>query len=177
MSARHTSKATIETNPSCVFPLGLMLAVCLLQVSGCERSPEAEYDGASDAVARAERNVERRQANLEESEAAAARWARQMDRDRQALLDAKRDLAMAEGRLTESATDQVLFRSIQRQLLQDKTLRATAVAVRVEQGHVTLTGQVPEEELRARAQRSVAGTRGVKSVANRIEVSPQKEKR
>jgi len=127
--------------------------------------------GKSHALVKAERDVRRREAALGSSEDSAAKWAQRLDRDRQALIDARRDLASAEGRLSDRATDEVLFRAIQRQLLQDKALRDTAVAVHVEDGRVTLTGRVPEAKLRARAEASIARARGVKSLENRIEVT------
>ena len=107
MSKETTQAFTAKASVGCAFLAGLLVVVAPC-VSSCERSPEVEYTEASHAVAKAERDVQRRQAALEESEAAAARWARRLSQDRQALLDAKRDLAVAEGRLTDSATDQVL---------------------------------------------------------------------
>lgn len=151
------------------FLAALLVVSCF--AAGCERPPEAEYDVASRKVGKAEQAVLKLQDALEASEAHAREALEGVERDRKALIDARQKLAKAEGRLGELATDEVLFRAIQRQLLDDEALRQSAISVKVEQGRVTLSGQVASSKLRARAAEKLAGARGVKGVDNRIEVS------
>ena len=138
---------------------------------GCEPLPEAKYDAATRKLSKAERAVLRKEVTLQASEARAREAQERVERDRKALIDARQELANAEGRLGELATDEVLFRAIQRRLLDDAALRESAISVEVREGRVTLSGRVSDAKLRVRAVESVAGARGVKGVDDRIQVS------
>ncbi|MFI5216583.1 MAG: BON domain-containing protein [Candidatus Limnocylindria bacterium] len=63
---------------------------------------------------------------------------------------------------------------IQKQLLDDDDLEEVAISARVEHGVVTLSGVVPEAELRERAVKLAESVPGVVSVQDRIQVAGQK---
>ncbi len=140
-------------------------------LAGCGDPGEAAYGDASTHVREAEQAVRRGEKALAASERNVQLALERAERARKGLIDARRDLARAEGRLGEAATDEVLFRVIQRRLLDDKALRQTAISVRVDRGSVSLYGRVSDEKLRARAGDAVARARGVRSVENLIEVA------
>jgi osmotically-inducible protein OsmY len=69
-----------------------------------------------------------------------------------------------------SATDDVLFRTVQKRLLEDDDLSNVAIAARVSKGVVTLSGSVPNAKLRDRALEIARTTPGAGHVESRIEV-------
>lgn len=83
---------------------------------------------------------------------------------------AERRFAELQASVTSSATDDVLFRAVQKRLLEDDDLDAVAIAARVKSGVVTLSGVVPNEGLRDRAIEVAGTTPGVSSVEDEIEL-------
>ena len=71
-----------------------------------------------------------------------------------------------------SATDDVLFRTVQSRLLEDDELESVAISAIVKEGVVTLSGVVPGTELREHALEIVRSTPGVASVESQIELLP-----
>ncbi len=80
-------------------------------------------------------------------------------------------LARLESEVDRGAMDTVLFRSVQKRLLDDAQLSQVAIVAGVEKGVVTLSGSVENSKLRDRAIEVAGGTKGVKSVQSRIAVS------
>lgn len=70
-----------------------------------------------------------------------------------------------------SPSDEQVTESVQKALSANTSL--SPVSVSVEKGVVTLTGEVENDELRAQAESSVAGIKGVKSVVNSVTVKPK----
>jgi hypothetical protein len=70
-------------------------------------------------------------------------------------------------RLDPAIADEVYFR-----LTEDDHVDASEILVNVENGVVTLTGEVPERRMKHRAEDLVAGIRGVRELHNRIRVDP-----
>ena len=77
---------------------------------------------------------------------------------RGALRESERRIAEIEKEVGAHATDPLLFRMIQKQLLEDDDLEDVAISARVEHGVVTLSGVVPEAEA-ARARREARRVR------------------
>ncbi|WP_211169092.1 BON domain-containing protein [Aromatoleum toluvorans] len=67
--------------------------------------------------------------------------------------------------------DHNLQREIKSAIGADPELRATHIAVSAHAGRVTLAGVVVNDEQRTRAQRTVQGVRGVRTVENVLEVA------
>jgi len=80
-------------------------------------------------------------------------------------------LARLESEVDRSAMDTVVFREVQKRLLEDRQLSQVAIVASVADGVVTLSGQVDNSKLRDRAIEVAKATDGVKSVASRIDVS------
>jgi osmotically-inducible protein OsmY len=85
--------------------------------------------------------------------------------------ETERRIAEIEKELGAHATDPVLFRMVQKQLLEDDDLEEFAISARVERGVVTLTGVVKNAELRERAVKLAEAVPGVVSVQDRMQVS------
>jgi osmotically-inducible protein OsmY len=85
--------------------------------------------------------------------------------------DQEKRIAQIEKELGKHATDPVLFRLVQKQLLEDAKLEPFAISARVDRGVVTLSGVVKDEKLRARAVELAQSVPGVLSVQDRMQVS------
>jgi len=91
---------------------------------------------------------------------------------RGALDTEQRELTRAEQQMRLFAVpDPVLFRNVQRKLLDASALREVAIAAEVKQGVVTLRGRVPDERVREVAVEVATGVDGVISVDDLIEVA------
>jgi osmotically-inducible protein OsmY len=71
---------------------------------------------------------------------------------------------------TISRTDQQIQREVLAELEWDARVRSTEIGVAVKDGVVTLTGWVDSYAKKAAAERAAHSVRGVKAVANDIEV-------
>ncbi len=115
-------------------------------------------DQATDDVERAEAELEAAESRLEVARAAFEAGHKEVDR-------------AAEQMRRFAVPDPVLFRNVQRELLDAASLREVAIAAEVEDGVVTLRGRVPDETLRKAAVALVTDVDGVISVEDRIEVA------
>ena len=89
---------------------------------------------------------------------------------REALREAEAQLSGFEAKVNLSATDVVLFRSVQKRLLDDGALKDVAIAARVDKGVVSLSGTVPDSKIRDRAVEVARATPGVTSVESRLQI-------
>ena len=146
------------------------LGTALIALACGGSDPEADLEQASQALedARAQVAEEREAVAALESEVQEAQ--KRLAEARTALREAESELAQRESAVDLSATDDVLFRSVQKRLLEDDDLTDVAIAARVSKGVVTLSGSVPNAKLRDRALEIARGTAGVGSVESRIEV-------
>jgi hyperosmotically inducible periplasmic protein len=69
-------------------------------------------------------------------------------------------------------SDDVLFDQVRIRIAQDREVGADKITVKVEGGVVELTGTVQEQRHRERAEKLAKKVKGVKSVQNKLRVSP-----
>ena len=158
---------SIDLRPRLSFTAGAVALVALLATGCGEPSQEELLQAATEALAEAEVEVEEASAELalREEELALAQAAR--DQAAQRLRDGERVLTESREQVGLHATDGLLFRKVQQALLEDEALSDVAVSARVDDGVVTLTGEVPDEATRERANtvaRSVPGVAEVKTL-------------
>ncbi|MEK6322278.1 MAG: BON domain-containing protein [Acidobacteriota bacterium] len=72
---------------------------------------------------------------------------------------------------TPSSTE--LEVDVNSKLLDDQDLRSSSIDVKVSGGTATLSGRVPSEELKTRAERIAKTVKGIRSVINNIVVKPE----
>ena len=127
------------------------------------RRVQTDLQGAREAIFEAEGRIEEREEAL---------TAAKLE-----LEEAKNDLEAATARLAKvessvdfRTTDALLFRGIQKRLLDDGDLEATAIRASVHKGVVTLYGTVPHNDAMETALGIAQEFPGVVSVENRIEV-------
>jgi len=149
-------------------PYALVASVALLGLAACGEDPQEKFE---DAVA----HLEARQAALEEARSEVDRRQEAVDAARDELEKAREKVREAEARVAEarervraSANDEVLFRAVQTRLLEK--LDDAAVDADVQGGVVTLSGAVPDEEVRDRAVAIAREVPGVVEVKSRLRV-------
>ncbi len=130
----------------------------------------AQLEAATQELAEAQSEVEAARTTVEETLETVTAAEAELGEARQALVASQERLANARALVGASATDAVLFRSIQRDLLQEDSLDDFAIAAQVDEGVVTLTGTVASAQIRERAAEIARSTSGVASVNNRIEI-------
>ncbi len=156
-------------------PRPLVLVLLLLAVPACGRSGgEADLEAAARALAEARAAVASARAQVDERQAAAEGARTELEQARADLREAEDRLASAEAAVDSTATDALLFRAVQKKLLEDEALAEVAVQAFVEKGVVTLMGRVPSDGVRERARAIARATAGVVQVEDRIVVEAAK---
>lgn len=147
-----------------------VLALAAL-ISGCGGDAEDRLAAAGDALREARESVRVAQASVSEGEERVAEAQQELDQARQAASEAEQALAQIETEVDVDATDALLFRAVQRRLLDDDELEAVAIRAEVKRGVISLYGEVPDGELHERAETVAASLDGVVSVDNQIEIA------
>lgn len=79
----------------------------------------------------------------------------------------------ADGRSYEAArADNLLVAAVNRALVRDQSVRATAIQASARDGIVTLTGKVPDSASATRVVQRVRAIDGVRGVVNHLRVAP-----
>jgi osmotically-inducible protein OsmY len=153
---------------SITFLAAIVVAALLLGCGGSD--PEVDLARASKQVEKtrsarevAAEKVKQREADVEQAQA-------KLEEARAALRKIEEELAKREAKVDRSATDEVLFRAVQKRLLDDAKLASVAIAAHVNNGLVTLTGNVPDAKLRDRATEVARETPGVQRVESQVQV-------
>ena len=119
---------------------------------GCGSSdPEVDLERASKAADETRSEVEIAAEKVKQREADVKQAQAKLVEARAALRKIEEELAKREAKVDRSATDEVLFRAVQKRLLEDGDLASVAIAAHVNNGLVTLSGNVPDAKLRDRA--------------------------
>ena len=147
-----------------------VLATALVALACGGSDPEVDLEQASQAVEEARVQVEKARETVQTRESEVKDAQERLAEARATLREAESEFAQREAEVNRSATDAVLFRAVQKQLLDDADLSDVAIAARVSKGVVTLSGSVPSAKLRDRAVEIARTTPGVGSVESRIEV-------
>lgn len=149
-----------------------VLALLATPLAGCGGGDD-EVAALEDAIGRLEQAreaVEEASAVLEERQKASDEARTALGDARDTLAEAEQQLASAQSEVSDRATDDVLFRTIQKRLLDDTDLTDVAISARVTQGVVVLSGKVPDADLRDRALEIANAVPGSVAVESRISV-------
>ena len=90
------------------------------------------------------------------------------------LKEARNKVEAASQVVNKTVNDEVLFRTIQREVLDKKEFDKAAISVGVKNRVVTLTGNVPDEDTRKRAVKLAREQAGVKDVNDELQVGEDK---
>jgi osmotically-inducible protein OsmY len=153
---------------------GLAWGAALALLSGLcacgEPSLEDKLSSAEALLVDARAAVQETQENLNEKQEALDQAKSEVEAARQELGEAQSRLVEAESKVDFRVTDALLFRAIQRRLLEADELADLAIRAEVVRGNVTLHGSVSQPEARDTAIEIAKGVPGVATVDSRIEV-------
>jgi osmotically-inducible protein OsmY len=153
-------------------PLLLCAALlCAAPLAGCGSSEEARIEELTEELKALRAGLGPIRAQVAEREATAKTAQDALAAARNEARESETRIAEIEKELGTFATDPVLFRMVQKGLLDDDDLEDVAIAARVDHGVVTLSGVVEDEDLRARAVKLAEEVPGVVSVQDRIQVA------
>lgn len=148
---------------------GVVLIVAAA-ASGCSKSPQDRYDDAVSSLNDAQKSLNDAK-NRVQSARQQVQQAQQSYQQAQQKLDATRqDIQKARQNVAQDATDQILFRVLQRDVLKKSQFENAAISVGVEQRVVTLTGSVPDKSTRDDAVKLVKQQPGVAHVVDRLNI-------
>lgn len=142
----------------------------LLLAGGCSEDPQQRYERAAANLETAKQARAEAQRAVTEKKAELARLQEKLDAAERRLQLARERMAAASQKLEQSVNDEVLFRSIQRAMLDEERFAGAAIAVGVEDRVVTLTGTVPDEATRDMAVQVARGYAGVRDVVDFLDV-------
>ena len=144
--------------------------VSLFGLAGCSQSPQEQYDAAVEAVNEAQSEISDARDKVKTTNEKIAE-ARKDHQKAQAALDDKQDrLREARTKAQKQASDEILFRVLQRDVLTKEAFEKSAISVSVDQRVVTLTGTVADAETRDRAVKLVRNQPGVADVRNQLQL-------
>ena len=92
---------------------------------------------------------------------------------KQAISDAELSARRAAEKTAEISSDVTITAKVNAAFVADDKLKATQINVDTREGRVTLTGQAPDAQSRARATTLASAVDGVKQVDNQLVVSPK----
>lgn len=156
---------------------GVAAALLLgLSVGGCgDSSDEEMLSRAEDLLRDAREAVRSARDDVQAKEEGVKSAESELTAARHVLQEAEEGLGQAESQVDLKATDALLFRAIQRKLLEDDRLERLAIRADVNKGVVTLRGSVPDAESRDTAIEVVQSFPGVVSVDSKLEVPAEAE--
>lgn len=152
-----------------------IILLCAVMLSACGDDAQKRYDRATDALqqAREQRDdaqqaVQNKQKELDELQS--------KQNDAQSRLDdARKQLQEAKDNVDKNVNDEVLFRTLQRKLLDQDRFGDSAIAVGVSKRVVTLTGTVPDQATHDKALKIANKQSGVKEVVDFLEIENKQQ--
>ncbi|MES1923880.1 BON domain-containing protein [Salinisphaera sp. T31B1] len=148
----------------------LALVIGATTLAGCSKDPQEKYDDAVEQLneAREARNDAQDKLNSKKEELAELQS--NLDEAESNLSDARNQVDQASQAVNKTVNDEVLFRTIQRELLDKKKFDQAAISVGVQDRVVTLTGNVPDEKTHKQALETARSQAGVKNVVDQLQV-------
>jgi len=147
-------------------------AALSLGLAACgEPDPEEALEEASAELARAREVLTEAEGDVDGIRAKMRELEEKLADSERVRREAERHVNEAEALVTERASDDVLFRAVQRRLLEDPELADVAVTAGVASRVVTLRGVVATEALRERAVAVAKAAPGVAKVIDELQTS------
>jgi osmotically-inducible protein OsmY len=152
----------------------LVLAGLCLSLAACGEGREEKLQRASQELQAARQEVRKLREEVKTKEEKQIAAEQELMAARKSLNEAESRLSDAESKVDLKATDEFIFRTVQKRLLEDKKLRDTAISATVDHGIVTLHGRVSDEQLVKYAMDLTRETPGVAGVESEIQVAEAK---
>lgn len=142
----------------------------VLLAAGCSEDPQQRYERAAANLEAAKQARAEAHEAVAQKKAELARLQEKLDVAEKRLQEARERMERASRTLDASVNDAVLFRSIQRAMLDPERFPGAAIAVGVQDRVVTLTGTVPDEATRRAAVELARAQPGVEEVVDFLEI-------
>lgn len=146
------------------------LILALATLAGCSETPQEKYDNAVEKLQQARDSRNDAQDKVDAKKEELQKSQDKLDDAESNLQEARKKVEVASGAVNKTVNDEVLFRSIQRDVLDKKDFDKSAISVGVKNRVVTLTGNVPDEDTRKRALKLAREQAGVEDVVDELEV-------
>lgn len=154
----------------------LLLSILLIGAAGltaCSESPQQKYDSATGhlqdakkALSDAKQKVDSQQKEVDE--------ARKKLGELQQKVNAKRQkVVTATQKVNKTVSDEVLFRTLQKNLLDKDQFSDSAISVGVHNLVVTLSGVVPDQDTHDQAIKVTRNQAGVADVRDQLQIGDQ----
>ena len=151
-------------------PAIALATAVVLCLNGCSETPQQRYQRATEALTEARDARQGAAETVTERRRALARAESELEAARDKLESAEARVQEAEAAVQDSVDDDVLFRAIQRALLDADRFDGAAIAVGVGDGVVTLNGSVPDAATGEAAVATAADVPGVADVRDQLVV-------
>lgn len=152
------------------------MALALTTLVGCSETPQEKYDKAVAELKKAREarkdaleSVNEKKQELEELRA-------ELNEAQAELANARNKVEAAAQAVDKTVTDEVLFRTIQHDVLDKKGFDKAAISVGVTNRVVTLTGHVPDAETHDRALKLAREQPGAKNVIDDLDVAGEEKR-
>ncbi len=149
-------------------PLGLLLTA--LVITGCSPTPEERYEEAIETLKETTEERNDLQERVDEQREELAEITEDLEDADDELAEVRQQVEQAARAVGEVANDEILFRTIQRELLDQSRFDEAAIAVGVDNRVVTLTGSVPDEDVREAALEVARSQPGVRNVVDSLTI-------
>lgn len=156
--------------------VSLAMVMAGTALSGCSQDPQEKYDSAVEQLKDARESVSDAQAKLKSKKDEIKELQNNLDESQSNLVNARGKVDEASQAVNKTVNDEVLFRTIQRELLDDGEFDKAAISVGVTKRVVTLTGNVPDEKTHKKAVEVARSQAGVEDVVDQLQVTGDQDK-
>ena len=148
--------------------------LAMLVAAGCSQSPQEKYNDATNNLNDAKKARKQAQDNVADAREQVQDAQKKLSKAQDKLQQARQKVIAATQAVNKTVNDEVLFRTLQKKLLDNDKFSKSAISVGVDQRVVTLTGTVPDQDTRKQALQAVRSQPGVASVNDQLQVSAGK---
>lgn len=151
--------------------LSILVLAGTTLLAACSQPPQQRYQAAVEALEQAREARAQAAETVATREQALAELKQKLAKARQQLQQAKARVRQAKARIDEVVNDAVLFRAIQRVMLNAERFAGAAISVGVENRVVTLTGTVPDKATERAALEAARSFPGVRAVRDQLTIA------
>lgn len=145
-----------------------------LAVAGCSESPQEKYNDATSKLQDAKKARQKAKDKVADAKEEVKDAKQGLDEAQDKLQEARQKVIAATQAVNKTVNDEVLFRTLQRSVLNKDEFAKSAISVGVNDRVVTLTGTVPDQKTHKKALQVVRDQAGVASVNDQLEVADGK---
>lgn len=153
----------------------LAITICLLlatmMTAGCSQSSQEKYNDALNHLSDTKKTAQKAQDKVDDAKDKVADAKKKLAEAKKNLKEAQQKVAKARKSVDQTVNDDVLFRTLQKKMLNDDAFSDAAISVGVNHRVVTLTGNVPDQDTKQKAVKTAQQQTGVAQVHDQLEVT------